>query len=167
MQGGTKDGVYEWPKLTSTTTPLLTFSTTKAPYSHWHARLGHLSSKILHHLISCRRLDMSTSSGSNFSCDSCHCNKIHKLPFSDSSLTSFAPLELVFSDVWSSPIHSYDGFINYVIIVDHFTRYIWLYPLQRKSDVSEVFIRFKSIVEKIFKQSIVTLYTDNDSEYML
>jgi hypothetical protein len=40
--------------------------------------------------------------------------------------------------VWTSPIFSHNGFKYYVIFIDHFTKYIWFYPLKNKSDVKEV-----------------------------
>lgn len=36
----------------------------------------------------------------NTLCNSCQCNKSHRLPFGVSSLTSSRPLELLYSDVW-------------------------------------------------------------------
>lgn len=61
---------------------------------------------------------------------------------------------------------SYDGYKYYVIFVDHFTCYIWLYNLKQKSDVHYIFILFKAFVEKHFKFSIFTLYKDNREEYI-
>jgi len=61
---------------------------------------------------------------------------------------------------------SYDGFKYYVIFVDHFTKYIWLYPLKQKSHVNDIFVRFKAITEKHFNQNIHTLYYDNNGEYV-
>lgn len=49
--------------------------------------------------------------------------------------------------------------------MDHFTRYVWFYPLKRKSDVYDMFTRYKGLEENFFKRSIVTLYTDNGGEY--
>lgn len=76
------------------------------------------------------------------------------------------PLRIIFSNVWTSPIVSHDGYKYYVIFVDHFTKYIWFYPLKRKSDVQIMFKRYKAIVEKYFQQNIVSLYSDNDGEYI-
>lgn len=73
-------------------------------------------------------------------CNSCCTNKSYKLPFSDSTFTSNAPLELIFPNVWSSPVLSLDNMKYYAIFVDHFTRYTWLYPLKNKSDTFDVFI---------------------------
>ena len=84
----------------------------------------------------------------------------------NSTFTSFAPLKLMFYDVWSFPIYSHDGLKHYVIFVDHFTRYIWFYPLKRKSNISDMFIHFKAIIENFFQKPIITLYTNNDGEYI-
>nr|KYP63540.1 Retrovirus-related Pol polyprotein from transposon TNT 1-94 [Cajanus cajan] len=52
------------------------------------------------------------------------------------------------------------------MFVDHFTRYIWLYPIKRKSDVQTLFPKFKSLVENFFHHNIKILYTDNGGEYI-
>lgn len=83
-----------------------------------------------------------------------------------STLLTTRPLQVVFSNVWTSPIISHDGYKYYVIFVDHFTKYIWFYPLKRKSDVQIVFRRYKAIVEKYFQQTIIPLYSDNGGEYI-
>jgi hypothetical protein len=93
------------------------------------------------------------------SCNACQCNKSHKLPFSASTLESHAPLEIIFFDVWTAPMHSIDGFKYYIVFVDHFTCYTWFYPLQHKSDVKSTFIRFKAIVENYFSSYFRTTHT--------
>ena len=76
----------------------------------------------------------------NFMCELYLCNKSQLLPFGDSTLESKGPLDLIYTDVWGpSPINSADGFYYYVIFVDHFTKYVWLYPLCLKSDVFTIF----------------------------
>lgn len=162
LTGKAKDGVYEWPTFPS----LIVFSSVKTTSFAWHHRLGHPALPILQHVISKHCLDLSSSSLYKLSCDACHCNKSHKLSFSISTITSTRPLQIIFSDVWTSSIMSYDDFKYYVIFVDHFTKYIWLYPLKQKSHVKDIFIRFKAITEKHFNQNIQTLYSDNGGEYV-
>ena len=128
FQGSTKDGVYEWPASKSES-PILAFSTAKTTPTNWHHRLGHPAPPILQHIISTSSLESSSSFTKDFSCNACLCNKSHKLPFSTSSLVSTHPLQIIFSDVWTSPVISSNGFKYYVIFVDHFTKYIWFYPL--------------------------------------
>ena len=67
--------------------------------------------------------------------------------------------------MWTSLIHSLVDFKYYVIFIDHFTKYIWFYPLKRKSHVSNVFIRFKALIDKNFNQKILTLFSNNGGEY--
>ena len=110
-------------------------------------------------------LPLSSPLSSSTHCNVCSCNKSHKIPFSSSTLTSSHPLELLFFDVWTSPVSSIDGFQYYVIFVDHHTRHIWYYPLKWKSHVYDVFVHFKALVKNQFKHRIVTLYSDNGGEY--
>ncbi|RVW94165.1 Retrovirus-related Pol polyprotein from transposon RE1 [Vitis vinifera] len=165
LQGRTKDGVYEWPLSTTQSRPLIAFSSVKTTLSEWHHRLGHPSLSIFKNIMSSFHLDVSRPSNFNFNCNSCQCNKSHKLPFSTSTLSTSSPLEVIFTDIWTSPVYSTDNFKYYVIFVDHFTKYIWLYPLKRKSDTHDVFVRFKALVEKFFNRPIITLYSDNGGEY--
>ena len=50
--------------------------------------------------------------------------------------------------------------------MDHFTKYIWFYPLTRKSYVSSTFVNFKQLVENYFSTKIKTLFSDNGGEYL-
>ena len=101
-----------------------------------------------------------------FSSNSCNINKSHKLPFAKSSITSSSPLNFIFFDVWALPVSFSDGFHYYVIFVDHYTKYIWLYPLRRKLDVYSTFVAFKHLVENYFTSTIKTLYIDNRGKFL-
>lgn len=157
-----KDGVYAWP--TPSSSPLIAFACSRSSTSDWHSRLGHPSSKVLGHLVSSKAISVLPSDSSS-ACNACLCNKSTKLPFSESSMCSYAPLQLIYSDVWCAPVSSIHGHKYYLIFVDHFTRYIWLYPLIRKSDVAQIFLQFQKLVEKFFDLSIKQVYTDNGGEY--
>ena len=122
LKGHTKDGVYEWPISSSPIAPLVAFSNVKTSFSEWHHRLGHPTFPILKHIVSHYQLDLSSSLISDFLCNACHYNKSHKLPFSTSTVVSSQPLELIFSDVWTSLVISHNSFKYYVIFVDHFTK---------------------------------------------
>ncbi|KAG7564770.1 Integrase catalytic core [Arabidopsis suecica] len=166
LQGRTKNELYEWPVTTSQAAAMSVSSNSKATLSSWHSRLGHPSSSILNNVVSQFSLSVSSSPQKSSSCSDCLINKTHKLPFSNSTIVSTKPLEFLFSDVWSSPVISIDNFKYYLVIVDHFTRYTWLYPLKLKSDVKTIFVAFKSLVENKFQTRIGTLYTDNGGEFI-
>lgn len=92
--------------------------------------------------------------------------KSHQLPFSSSISTTSFPLEIVHSDVWGpSPITSCKGFRYYIILVDDFSRFTWIYFMANKSDVAQIFSRFKAQVENLFNSTITILRTDGGTEY--
>lgn len=93
-------------------------------------------------------------------------NKSHKLLFSTTTISSYHPLHVLFSDVWTSPVLFVDGYKYYLLIVDHYTCYMWFYPLQLKSQVASTFTWFKTLVENQFGHRIHTLYSDNGGEYI-
>lgn len=50
--------------------------------------------------------------------------------------------------------------------INDFSKKLWTYLIKNKSDVLEVFIKFKSTVERQSGQKLKTLRTDNDGEYV-
>ena len=147
LEGKPRDGTYHWPHLNSSKPSLAFASAVKTTLSDWHSRLGHPAFSILQKVVSQFQLPLVSNALMAQPCNACSINKMHKLPFRNSTLRSSQPLDVVFSDVWTSPIISVDGFKYYVIFVDHYTRYTWLYPLKFKSQVFDVFTRFKALVE--------------------
>lgn len=61
---------------------------------------------------------------------------------------------------------SIDNYKYYLVLVDHYSRYTWMYPLKMKSQVRETFIAFKALVENRFSTKIDTLYSDNGGEFV-
>jgi hypothetical protein len=92
--------------------------------------------------------------------------KSHKLPFISSTSVSSSPLELMHSDLWCpSPIISRNDFRYYVIFVDDFIKFSWIYFLTTKDELSRVFISFKSQVKNLLNTTIKTLRTDGGTEF--
>ena len=116
----------------------------------WHHRLGHPSDRVLVSTLS--SLSSCTSVRNKHvqhHCKHCLIGKMHKLPFVHSQFQSTQPLELVHSDVWGpAPISSSNGYKYYLLFVDDFSRYSWLFLLKHKYDVLSTFKHFKAIVEK-------------------
>nr|KYP58488.1 Retrovirus-related Pol polyprotein from transposon TNT 1-94 [Cajanus cajan] len=157
-KGSCVDELYLWPTNSPSVHSVRTDS-----FASWHYRLGHPSSSIFTFIQ--QHFSLGSNKFQQSDCNSCQISKSHKLPFHESTLKSSYPLEIIFSDVWTSPVLSIDGLRYYCMFVDHFTRYIWLYPIKRKSDVQTLFPKFKSLFENFFHHNIKILYTDNGGEY--
>ena len=175
--GLSKDGVYPIPSnhnLSSTSylnsVRNSTFVTVKPHHILlWHHRLGHPSSKILLSAlkpvfpsISLSQIDDVCSS-----CEFCISAKMHRFHLNKTPLVSTSLLELVHGDVWGpSPLTSLLSFNYYVIFVDDYSRFTWLFLLKHKNEVLSVFKHFKSMVETQFNSKLKILRTDNGSEYI-
>jgi len=164
LQGPNKNDIYEWP-LTVPVQPSAMVGV-KTSVNEWQKRLGHPSSRTLQSLLQKFSLPVSSKNICLTLCSSCQCNKSHKLPFTMSSLTSNGPLEIIFIDVWGpASVESIDQNKYFVIFVDHFTKYIWLYPIKYKYDVFTIFPTFKNLVENYFKTKIISIYSDGGGEF--
>jgi len=135
LQGRTRNELYEWPISTVSPSSFYTAPMSKTDLSSWHSRLGNPALPVLKAAVSKFSLPISLSSQKHLSCSDCSINKSHKLPFYSNTIVSHHPLEYLYTDFWSSPVISVDGYKYYLVIVDLFTRYTWLYPLKLKSQV--------------------------------
>jgi hypothetical protein len=95
----------------------------------WHQRLGHPAPAALEclnklHVVSYNKVDHSL-------CHSCQIGKHTRLPFSSSHSITHAPFELVHCDVWTSPINSLSGFSYYLVCLDDFTHYCWVFRSEK------------------------------------
>ena len=146
LQGTVKDGPY----LLRQAHPREANIGERASLNHWHHRLGHPNMRILHNVI--LSYGLPTLLGNKFkSCDACMTSKSHRLPYSKSSHQTSKPLEIIHSDLWGPSLvipHTRNRY--YVLFIDDFTRYTWLYPLKLKSDVFLAFIDFQHRIERQF-----------------
>ena len=164
LQGPNKNDIYEWPPTVHVQPSAMVG--VKTSVHEWHKRLGHPSSRTLYSLLKKFSLPVSSKNMSSALCSSCQCNKSHKLPFTVSSLTSYSPLEIIYTDVWGpTPVESIDQNKYFVIFVDHFTKYIWFYPIKYKFDVFNIFLTFKNLMENYFKTKIISLYSNGGGEF--
>ncbi|KAJ0021025.1 hypothetical protein Pint_30947 [Pistacia integerrima] len=82
-------------------------------------------------------------------CEACKYGKLQQSHFLASRSIAKAPLKLVYSDLWGlAPVLSREGYRYYVIFVDDFSRFTWIYPLELKSEACLVFVQFHFFVEK-------------------
>jgi transposase InsO family protein len=104
--------------------------------------------------------------GTESLCEPCQLGKSKQLPFSASTRISTCPLDLIHTDVWSCSIKYNSGCHYYVLFIDDFSRFSWLYPLHHKSEVFVVFNKFKTLVENQFFTKIKQLQSDGGGEHL-
>ena len=165
LHGKTRDGLYPFPSTKQLSKSLQSFLCHHVPLEVWHYRLGHPSYCTVQQIRSKHNLPVSTNKAPA-SCIVCQQGKSHRLPFSSSESKSTFPLELIFSDVWGpSPVLSTSGNKYYVSFVDHYSRYVWLFPISNKSDVLSIFCAFQNMVERMFDRKIIAVQIDWGSEF--
>ncbi|KAL4018546.1 hypothetical protein IC575_022144 [Cucumis melo] len=131
----------------------------------WHLRLGHASPEKLRHLISINHLN-STTKFVPFNCLNCKLAKQPALSFSTSTSISDKPFDLIHSDIWGpAPTSTVHGYHYYVLFIDDFSRFTWIYFLKHRSELSRTYIEFANMIRTQFSCPIKTLRTDNALEY--
>jgi hypothetical protein len=146
LQGPSENGLYPIPLHRISQNELKGFAAligVKTTDMVWHQRLGHPSTTVFQHLLSHQHLPLAGLVDKLRICESCQLGKSKQLPFCESSRQTFVPLELVHSDVWTSPIPSLTGCKFYVIFVDDYSRFTWLYPMFNKSEFINAFLNSK------------------------
>ena len=130
----------------------------------WHARLGHASSSRVQQLAS--RGLLGSVSTENFDCVSCQLGKQPALPFNTSESISTDIFDLIHSDVWGpSSVSSIGGSRYFVVFVDDYSRYSWIFNMKHRSELLEVYSNFAKMVETQFSRRIKIFRSDNALEY--
>ncbi|GJR11354.1 retrotransposon protein, putative, ty1-copia subclass [Tanacetum coccineum] len=113
----------------------------------WHSRLGHVNKKRIAQLQKDGVLE-SFDFKSNDVCESCLLGKMTKSPFTGLCERGEGLLDLVHTDLYG-PFRSAtkDGNRYYVMFINDFSRYGYVYLIKHKSDTFEVFKRYQNEVE--------------------
>ncbi|GJT07828.1 ribonuclease H-like domain-containing protein [Tanacetum coccineum] len=128
----------------------------------WHQRLGHPGSKVLRVLFLNNFISYNKDP---VLCHACQHGKHVRLPFVSSNTVVTSCFDIVHSDVWTLPILSLSGYKYYVLFLDHYSQFVWVYPLLHKSDVLSKFTIFRSYVHTQFKCEIQSFQCDHGGEF--
>ncbi|GJY40656.1 ribonuclease H-like domain-containing protein [Tanacetum coccineum] len=97
----------------------------------WHQRLGHPGREVLRHLVSNNFISCNKEKPLVL-CHACQLGKHVRLPFVSSNTVVTSCFDIIHSDVWTSPIPSLSGFKYYVLFLDHYSQFVWVYHLLNK-----------------------------------
>ena len=108
---------------------------------------------------------MNKTKNLNF-CNACQFGKIHLLHFDSVPTQTTESPQLLYVDLWGlSHVTSTQGYSYYLSILDDFSKFTWIFPLNTKFDALQVFITFKSFIEKHLYKHIKTIQTDWGGEF--
>ncbi|KAG7542778.1 GAG-pre-integrase domain [Arabidopsis thaliana x Arabidopsis arenosa] len=130
----------------------------------WHKRLGHAQNSSLRSVFNSNP-SLCNKGPAPISCEPCILGKSIKQPFFTSHTKVHKPFEIVHSDLWTSPLPSMSGIRYYVLFLDHYSQYLWVYPLRRKSEVFSKFLHFTAYIANQFQSKIQSFQCDNGGEY--
>jgi hypothetical protein len=131
--------------------------------SLWHSRLEHASSSKVKQLVS--RGLLGPVSKDNFDCISCQLGKQPALPFHNSESMSTSIFYLIHSDFWRpSPITSIGGSRYFVVLIDDYSRYSWIFLMRSRDELLNIYRNFANMVKTQFSKTIKVFCSDNACE---
>ena len=130
----------------------------------WHTRLGHPGDVVLRSLNSKNFINYNKACKTF--CSSCPLGKHSKLPFSDSMSHTASPFDIIHSGLWTSLVMSFSGHCYYVLFLDDYSKFLWTYPIAKKSLVKHLFKSFHSLIHTQFTRDIKTFQCDNGVKYI-
>jgi hypothetical protein len=127
----------------------------------WHRHLGHTGHDVISKVA--RVIPFSNKEPSTL-CHACQLGVTLVFPFSHHRLVHLVLLS-VHCHLWTSPIVSVSGFKYYLLILDDFSHYLWMFPLRLKSDTFGTLTSFLALVRTQFGVTIKALQCDNGREF--
>ncbi|CAL2232688.1 unnamed protein product [Prunus armeniaca] len=113
----------------------------------WHQRLGHLSNKSMRALSLSKNMKFCDIDD----CLVCPLAKQTHRPFPLSSISSFAPFELIHVDIWGGyHVPSITKAQYFLTLVDDYSKCTWVYLMHHKSYALQKLTTFINLVEAQF-----------------
>ncbi|GJS92021.1 ribonuclease H-like domain-containing protein [Tanacetum coccineum] len=134
-------------------------------HSLWHQRLGHPGDAVIQTLSSRGLVSYNKNKNTQHLCRACQLGKQTKLPFQRSTSIVTSPFDIIHSDLWTSPVSSMSGYKYYVLFLDHYSHFLWVYPLYRKSDAQSKLLHFRAFIKTQFNREIKAFQCDHGGEF--
>ena len=129
-------------------------------------RLGYPNDQALHCLFPKINFVQNNINDIDQSCIHCLYGKMHNVPFPNSQFKASFPFELVHSDMWGpAPVVFVNSFRYYILFVDHYSRFSWLYPLKSKFEAFAKFVHFNAMVTNQFSLKTKTFRSNGGGEF--
>ncbi|RVW95066.1 Retrovirus-related Pol polyprotein from transposon RE1 [Vitis vinifera] len=145
----------------------IAFSSTVSNAELWNRRLGHF-----HHVGLLYMQKQNLVKGVPLledklaDCVACQYGKQTRRPFPQTAWRAMHKLQLVHTDVGGpQKTPSLNGSKYYIAFIDDYTRFCWIYFLKSKSEVANVFWKYKAWVENQSSCRMQKIRSDNGKEY--
>ncbi|CAI7888987.1 unnamed protein product [Closterium sp. NIES-54] len=145
-------------------------SKTKSTPDRMHARLAHVGMDTIRSSAKNEvaiGLDLKLATGADSPCVSCVGGKLAQHTFPDQGSDADDVLAVVHIDL-SGPfrVAAKDGSLYFLLLKDRKTRFVWVRPIAKKSDVLLEFQKWLVLVERQTKKSVLMLRSDRGGEFL-
>ena len=104
----------------------------------WHRRLGHCGASVLNILRKNSFVKFKSIFTNSYK--TCRLTKSHEFPFTLAEHQRNFPLHLIRFDVWQSPTLFHHSYKYFVLFIDDYSCFTWLYPMKCKLEVYCLFL---------------------------
>ncbi|CAI7859958.1 unnamed protein product [Closterium sp. NIES-54] len=145
-------------------------SATKSTLDRLHTRLAHVSVNMIkssakHEVAT--MLDITSSTGTDPPCVLCVGGKLARHTFPDKGSNVEEALAVVHIDLYGPfRVAAKDGSLYFLLLKDRHTRFVWVMPLAKKSDVLREFQKWLVLVERQAKKLVLMLRSDRGGEFL-
>ena len=155
-------------KLVTQTRAVACLATSDQDSYVWHQRLGHLSLLLIKRLPECTlEVKVFPKTPEKIICISCLEGENIRPSFKEMGTKATQILELIHSDLCGPMENKSLGNSRYLItFIDNFSRKVFVYFMEDKTDVLSKFKKFKALVENLLNKTIKAIRTDHGKEYI-
>ncbi|CAI5484510.1 unnamed protein product [Closterium sp. Yama58-4] len=145
-------------------------SKAKSTPDRMHARLAHVGMDTIRSSAKNEvaiGLDLKSATGADSPCVSCVSGKLARHTFPDQGSDAADLLAVVHIDLCGPfRVAAKDGSLYFLLLKDRKTRFVWVRPVAKKSDVLLEFQKWLVLVERQTKKSVLMLRSDRGGEFL-
>ncbi|CAI5470474.1 unnamed protein product [Closterium sp. Yama58-4] len=145
-------------------------SKAKSTPDRMHARLPHVGMDTIRSSAKNEvaiGLDLKSATGADSPCVSCVGGKLARHTFPDQGSDAADVLAVVHIDLCGPfRVAAKDGSLYFLLLKDRKTRFVWVRPVAKKSDVLLEFQKWLVLVERQTKKSVLQLRSDRGGEFI-
>ena len=162
--GVRRNNLYELSAFT-----ISTDHNTSTNTKQWHERFGHLNVAVLKEMKKSNMVvGLPTLSDLSHVCDACMMGKHQRsaIPKESQNRTK-SPLQLIHIDLSGKMVTpAMGGSLYYMLVVDDFSRKMWVYFLREKAEAFQIFKRWHKFVERESGKLVKELRSDRGGEFL-